>query len=117
MNETTDQAIDQLRKAVIAQKTVNLEETPDRVELTRLHNALREYDAHVSEQVIRVLQGSAESADFPNRVAVETELEQAQAQTDPMVARDVRKYAQYKQRLDTMLSLARQVTDQRKNQA
>lgn len=117
MNETTDQAIDQLRKAVIAQKTVNLEETPDRSELTRLHDALREYDAHVSEQVIRVLQGGAETADFPNRMAVESELEQAQAHTDPMVIRDVRKYVQYKQRLDTMLSLVKQVADERKNQA
>ena len=113
-NQESDNAIMQLRQAVIAQKTINLEESPSRQELNNLHTRLRAYDGFVSQLVIAVIQGDSLSTEYEERSAVQRELEQLQAHTDPMVRREVRKYAQYKQRLDTMLELAHTVINQRK---
>lgn len=117
MENSQGDALNQLRQAVIAQKTVNLEDSPSRPELSDLHDRFRAYDSFVSQLVITVLQGGRHEVDYLERESIERELDRLQNHSDPMVVREARKYAQYKQRLDRMRDLAQQVIAKRRDQA
>ncbi len=112
MNETVPpSALDQLRKAVIAQKTARLPDEAPSAGLQALHQALFDYDRYISEMVISVLQGSTEGKPYPKQDQVEAEMANAIETADDR--RSVELYRRYKERLDKMQALALAVAAER----
>ncbi len=104
-------ALDQLRKAVISQKTAQLPDEAPSPKLQALHQALFDYDRYVSEMVISVLQGSAEGKPYLLKATVEEEMANAIEHADDR--RSVELYRRYKERLDKMQTLAMAVAAER----
>ncbi len=111
MESNPPSALDQLRKAVIAQKTALLPDQAPSPELKALHEALFDYDRFVSEMVISVLQGSDEGKPYPQKDQVEAEMAGAIENADDR--RSVELYRRYKERLDKMQALAMAVAAER----
>ncbi len=104
-------ALDQLRKAVISQKTAQLPDKAPAPDLQALHAALFDYDRYVSKMVIAVLQGSAEGKPYALQATVEEEM--AKAVEHAGDRRSVELYRRYKGRLDKMQALAMAVAAER----
>jgi len=92
----------QLRKMVIGQKSAGLPDVPAGHPLEGLHRQLVDYDAFVTQAVIRVLGGEKNVEQFPGQAGLDSAF--AQAEESPVLQQLMR----YRQRLDSMLTLATQ---------
>lgn len=101
--------LNELKKLVIAQKTAVLSPEAPTPNLEALHAALVRYDQVVSQAVIQTIQGA--EFDFPKQqVAIlQTELERLFIDAGDS-SREVDIYRKYKQRLDQMIDLAEQAS-------
>ncbi|HHY88205.1 MAG TPA: hypothetical protein GYA06_04705 [Chloroflexi bacterium] len=106
-NDASGSPLDELRQAVIHQKTANLPDQPEVPELADLHAEIHAYDAFVAETVFTVLQGKPSQQDYPRTEVLDRLLFEAASLTLPEAVRALRKYQMYRQRLDRMLKLAR----------
>ncbi len=104
-------ALDQLRKAVISQKTALLPDEAPSPALQTLHQTLYDYDHYVSEMVIAVLQGSDQGKAYPHQDLVEEQMANVIEHSDDR--RSVELYRRYKERLDKMQALALAVAAER----
>jgi hypothetical protein len=101
-------ALEQLRKKVISQKTVEFPREPvDDEEIDRVRIRLETFDQLVSTMVIQVLQGTpvpmpVDEVD-PTLEADLSALQQAKPETYRKL---IAKYRQFKERLDAMFDLA-----------
>lgn len=103
-------ALDQLKKAVIHQKTNNLPETPQDPGFSILHSRIMDYDRYVTETVIGVMGGSHKAKEYSGASEIETEIEQLAGTAAGPDRTVINYYRDYKNRLDQMLALAIEAT-------
>lgn len=96
--------LDDLRRAVIAQKTVTLPFEPPDPSLEALHNSVAGYDALVSSLVFQALSGSRVRIDHEGMRAARGQVEQAVEETSAG-NREVEVYLRYLKRLDAVYDL------------
>lgn len=99
-------ALTQLRKMVIGQKSAGLPDVPATHPLFELHQQLAGYDAFVTQTVIRVLGGDHTLTSYPQDDQMRSAFSAAEAGGED--AAMLQQLRRYQQRLDTMLSLAQQ---------
>lgn len=102
MDTGMETPIVQLRKLIIGQKSAALPDVPVGSPLEGLRQQLADYDAFVTQAVIRVLGGEKNVEPFPGQAGLDNAF--AQADESPVLQQLLR----YRQRLDSMLTLARQ---------
>jgi hypothetical protein len=103
-------ALDQLKKVVIHQKTNNLPETPQDPGFSKLHSQIMDYDRYVTETVIGVIGGSHKAKEYPMVSELEAEIEQIASAASSPDPSSLNLYRNYKHRLDQMLALAIEAT-------
>lgn len=108
----SNEALNALRQAVIAQKTASLDERPEDPDLAEFYDSLVAYDAAVTQFVSATLQGRGQDITVPEDKDVETDLVLYETEAAPQNARLIRKYRLYKARLDSLLELAQQANGQ-----
>jgi hypothetical protein len=110
MEASKASGLDQLRKAVISQKTVSLPAEEKDPDYQSLHKIVVDYDQYVSQMVIGVLSRNEEALSYPHRTLVMTAIEEVETLADQYQQRKVEQYRKYIQRLDHMHDLALQVS-------
>lgn len=98
-------ALAQLKKMVIGQKSAALPELDAGHPLQPLHQQMQAYDRFVTERVIRVLGGEKVRGDYPDAGRLRAALENAPVEEHGSL---LAQYRRYQQRLDEMLHLADQ---------
>jgi hypothetical protein len=110
MEDAKASGLDQLRKAVIQQKTVSLPAEEKDLAYQSLHKIVVDYDQYVSQMVIGILSRNEEALSYPHRTLVMTAMEEVETLADQNQQRKVEQYRKYIQRLDHMHDLALQVS-------
>jgi hypothetical protein len=113
MVETTEPAINRLRKALIAQKQTFISEPEADSQLANVFEAIREYDIFVSQIVFRVLQGSGAAQQYPERARIDELFKTLPDLLTPIELRSFEKYKTYLEKLDHLLSLTQEVIQER----
>lgn len=105
-DSNTPSPLAELRKLVIAQKTVHLPEEAPRSEPFRsLHQAVTAYDQFVSQMVIATLQGGTKSAEYPDAANLQQKV-QTILEDLSLDQRTVQLYVVYYRRLVTLNQFA-----------
>ncbi|MCX8024081.1 MAG: hypothetical protein N3A60_02635 [Thermanaerothrix sp.] len=101
----TESAILRLRKAIIQQKTVHLDE-PTHCPLCRqAYEQFQDYAAFIATQSVAALQGHPKGETYPNTEHLETAIKQLESSSDPEDIRFARLLNKAKQQLDAISSL------------
>lgn len=98
-------ALSQLKKMVIGQKSAALPELDAGHPLQALHQQMQAYDRFVTERVIRVLGGEKIRGPYPQAGQLRAALESSPVGEHTVL---LAQYHRYQQRLDEMLRLAEQ---------
>jgi len=114
MGEKPNFPLDELRSAVIAQKTVEFpQDEPADPDIQDVAVRLKEYDRLVSQMVIQVLQGDMPSP-YPEQKDPDLDIELTalhQIKSD-RGQKMVEQYIRYKERLDRMFDLVMQISQE-----
>ncbi len=99
----------QLKQAIIKQKTIHLEEVDNNSPLANLYRLLHNFDEHVSKLVFQAFQKSGQFIPFPEIDDLNNEFEKLSVYTDPEQQRLFKHYRLYKQRLEEIYNLVKEV--------
>ncbi|MDR3574934.1 MAG: hypothetical protein P4L50_13810 [Anaerolineaceae bacterium] len=113
MPETGDTPVGRLRKAVIAQKTAALPDSPGNPFLQPIYDLLYDYDQFTTQTVISVLQGNIGIEDYALRKQIDELASKIDGSSDPMTKRELGLYNNYLSRLDNMMVLVKAVVSDR----
>jgi hypothetical protein len=114
MMKDNELPISRLKKAIIAQKNVQFPERPVGEMFVQLHDLIYQYDQHVSQIVISVLQGSEDVKPFEKKSEIDNLLQQMSQSSNAMEIRTLEQFRRYKERIDKLNSLAIEVVSTRK---
>jgi hypothetical protein len=98
--------LDELRKAIVQQKTASLPDGEQEPAFKSLHKIIFEYDQHVSQMVIGILTQSLPATAYPHRILLQAALEEAEKRVNLSQRRMLDQYRYYTYRLDHMHNLA-----------
>lgn len=107
--------LQQLKQAVIKQKSSHLEPVDEKSNLYTLYRLLYQYEEHVSELVFQALQGNGEFTPFAMMESLEAEFQKSDIQSDPDRQRVFNHYHAYKQRLDEIYRLVKAILTSKEN--
>ena len=115
MLKDNEMPIIRLKKAIISQKNAQFPERPEESQLAKLHDLIYQYDQHVAQMVISVLQGSSEAVAFERANDIAMLIDRMSPSPGQSMNRLIEQYRRYKERLDNMSALALEVVSERKN--
>ena len=115
MKSFTDNLSQQLKQAVIKQKSSHLEQVDEKSNLYTLYRFLYLYEEHVSKLVFQALQQRGEFTPFAMMGSLESEIQKSDNQSDPDLQRIFNHYRAYKQRLDEIYRLVKVILTSEKN--
>ncbi|WP_448336297.1 hypothetical protein [Bellilinea sp.] len=115
MKSFTDNLSQQLKQAVIKQKSSHLEQIDEKSNLYTLYRFLYLYEEHVSKLVFQALQQRGEFTPFAMMDSLESEIQKSDNQSDPDLQRIFNHYRAYKQRLDEIYRLVKVILTSKKN--
>jgi|GEM_PF-2358497 hypothetical protein len=115
MKSFTDNLSQQLKQAVIKQKSSHLEQIDEKSNLYTLYRFLYLYEEHVSKLVFQALQQRGEFTPFAMMDSLESEIQKSDNQSDPDLQRIFNHYRAYKQRLDEIYRLVKVILTSEKN--
>lgn len=115
MKSFTDDLSQQLKQAVIKQKSSHLEQVDEKSNLYTLYRFLYLYEEHVSKLVFQALQQRGEFTPFAMMDSLESEIQKSDNQSDPDLQRIFNHYRAYKQRLDEIYRLVKVILTSKKN--
>ncbi|MDT8897065.1 hypothetical protein QYE77_02220 [Thermanaerothrix sp. 4228-RoL] len=110
-----ESAILRLRKAIIQQKTVHLDEPTHCLLCRRAYEQFQDYAAFIATQSVAALQGHPKSEAYPHAERLETAIRQLETSLDPEDVRFFRLLIKAKQQLDTIGSLINEVLQERES--
>jgi hypothetical protein len=115
MKSFTENLSQQLKQAVIKQKSSHLEQIDEKSNLYTLYRFLYLYEEHVSKLVFQALQQRGEFTPFAMMDSLESEIQKSANQSDPDLQRIFNHYRVYKQRLDEIYRLVKVILTSKKN--
>lgn len=115
MNSLTENLSQQLKQAIIKQKSSHLEQVDEKSNLYTLYRFLYLYEEHVSKLVFQALQQRGEFTPFAMMDSLESEIQKSDNQSDPDLQRIFNHYRAYKQRLDEIYRLVKVILTSKKN--
>lgn len=110
MENPSNDPLAELKKTVISQKSAALPDQPPDPVLMPLHEVMSDYDRHVSQVVIGILGGSKSVQEYERRPQIDVLFNEVNPETHRNM---ISLYRRYQERLDHMMSLARQVASAR----
>ncbi|MEN4013187.1 MAG: hypothetical protein ROW48_14215 [Bellilinea sp.] len=111
MNETQSEAIQQLKRIVIIQKSTHLLAPEHSPLLERLYDLIRQYDEHLSNAIFSTFRGAGSYSPFPRRDELQLALQEVLESQESDVQRESGTYLRYKERLDEINALIRQILE------
>ncbi len=105
----------QLKQALIKQKTSHLEPPDEQSQLYLLYKLLYQYDEHISKLVFQALQGKGEFIPFPATDALQEEFKSSASDPNSEIQRLLQQYHLHKARLDEIYQLVKAILTTNKN--
>lgn len=109
MSQSSINLNQQLKQAIIKQKSTHLEAVEDQSPLLNLYQMLYQYEEHVSKMVFQAFQGSSNFTPFELMDVLENEIQKFASTSDPESQRLLKNYRLYKQRLDEIYNLLQEI--------
>lgn len=115
MKSPSEDLLQQLKQAIIKQKSSHLEKVDETSNLYRLYNLLYQYDEHVSKLVFLALQQSGDFTPFALMESLQSEIQKSDNPIDSDNQRLFNHYRVYKQKLDEIYQLVKEILTSKKN--
>lgn len=109
MSQSSINLNQQLKQAIIKQKSTHLEAVEDQSPLLNLYQMLYQYEEHVSKMAFQAFQGSGNFNPFELMNLLENEIQNFASTSDPESQRLLNHYRLYKQRLDEIYNLLQEI--------